>query len=58
MVKSLKLKSGILLDKKSTLYSLSRFRAITHAYYRGVVGAMICYDMTKENTFNNVDKWV
>ena len=25
-----------------------RYRAITHAYYRGAVGAMICYDITKE----------
>ncbi|CAD8052832.1 unnamed protein product [Paramecium sonneborni] len=35
-----------------------KFRAITHAYYRGAVGAMICYDITKEQSFLNVEKWM
>ncbi|CAD8059317.1 unnamed protein product [Paramecium primaurelia] len=35
-----------------------RYRAITSAYYRGAVGAMIIYDITKSLTFENVDKWM
>ena len=31
-----------------------RFRAITHAYYKGALGALIVYDITKANTFENV----
>lgn len=35
-----------------------RFRAITSAYYRGAVGALLCYDITKHSTFENVTKWL
>ena len=34
-----------------------RFRAITNAYYRGAVGAIIVYDLTKSKTFQNIQKW-
>ena len=35
-----------------------RYRAITTAYYREAVGAVIVYDITKEDTFKSVGKWV
>ena len=35
-----------------------RFRTITHAYYRGVSGAVIVYDVTKQETFDNVKFWL
>merc|ERR1712193_177772 len=31
-----------------------RYRAITSAYYRGAVGALLVYDITKEQTFESV----
>ncbi|CAN1278265.1 Ras-related protein RABA4d [Linum perenne] len=31
-----------------------RYRAVTSAYYRGAVGAMLVYDMTKRQSFNIV----
>jgi len=31
-----------------------RFRAITSAYYKGALGALIIYDITKSSTFDNV----
>jgi small GTP-binding protein len=34
-----------------------RYKSITAAYYKGAKGAMIVYDMTRPETFNNVDKW-
>jgi Ras-related protein Rab-11A len=34
-----------------------RYKSITSAYYRGAKGAMIVYDITRTETFNNVDKW-
>jgi small GTP-binding protein len=35
-----------------------RYRAITSAYYRGARGAIIVYDITKQATFSNVQKWL
>jgi len=35
-----------------------RFRAITRGYYKGAVGALVVFDLTKSITFKNVDKWL
>ncbi|KAJ6700450.1 hypothetical protein OIU79_013479 [Salix purpurea] len=35
-----------------------RYRAITSAYYRGAVGALLVYDITKRQTFENVQRWL
>ncbi|KAJ4749052.1 Ras-related protein Rab-11A [Rhynchospora pubera] len=35
-----------------------RYRAITSAYYRGALGAVLVYDVTKTNTFENVKRWL
>ncbi|ERN20467.1 hypothetical protein AMTRI_Chr01g134270 [Amborella trichopoda] len=35
-----------------------RYRAITSAYYRGAVGALLVYDITKPTTFENVGRWL
>ncbi|CAL0311291.1 unnamed protein product [Lupinus luteus] len=35
-----------------------RYRAVTSAYYRGALGAMLVYDITKQQSFDNVARWV
>ncbi|KAG6507631.1 hypothetical protein ZIOFF_032982 [Zingiber officinale] len=43
----------LVLDEISVLY-----RAITSAYYRGAVGALIVYDITRHVTFENLERWL
>lgn len=35
-----------------------RYRAITSAYYRGAVGALLVYDISKRQTYDNVTRWL
>ena len=35
-----------------------KYEAITGAYYKGSKGAFIVYDITRKDTFDNVDKWI
>ena len=35
-----------------------RYRAITSAYYRGAVGALLVYDIAKYASFKNCERWL
>ena len=35
-----------------------RYRAITSAYYRGALGALLVYDVCKSETFEGLHKWL
>lgn len=37
---------------------LERYRAITSAYYRGAVGALLVFDITKHQTYDCVERWL
>jgi len=54
----------ILLDGKKVRLQIwdtagqERFRAITKAYYRSAMGAVLVYDITDKRTFDNIGKWI
>lgn len=35
-----------------------RYRAITNAYYRNAVGALLVYDISKRASFDNIVRWL
>ena len=35
-----------------------RYKAVTSAFYRGSLGALIVYDITKRDTFENCEHWL
>ncbi|KAH9750656.1 ras-related protein RABA2a [Citrus sinensis] len=35
-----------------------RYRAVTTAYYRAALRALLVYDVTKSTTFENVSRWL
>ncbi|KAL7712397.1 GTP-binding protein YPTC4 [Entamoeba marina] len=35
-----------------------RFRSITRSYYRGAVGVILVYDISRRDTFEKIDEWV
>ncbi|KAH7566913.1 hypothetical protein JRO89_XS08G0252100 [Xanthoceras sorbifolium] len=37
---------------------LARYRAVTSAYYRGAVGAMLVYDITRRQSFDHIPRWL
>ncbi|XP_074585170.1 ras-related protein Rab11D-like [Curcuma longa] len=35
-----------------------RYRAVTSAYYRGAVGALLVYDITRRQSFDHIRRWL
>ena len=35
-----------------------RYRSITNAYYRGAEGILIVFDLTKKESFENIENWI
>ena len=52
------------LDEKITKLQIwdtagqESFRSITRIFYRGAHIVFLCYDITREDTFNNVIQWL
>ncbi|ESQ46147.1 hypothetical protein EUTSA_v10000314mg [Eutrema salsugineum] len=54
----------LVIDEKSIKAQIwdtagqERYRAVTSAYYRGAVGAMLVYDITKRESFDHIPRWL
>ncbi|VVB18105.1 unnamed protein product [Arabis nemorensis] len=54
----------LVIDRKSVKAQIwdtagqERYRAVTSAYYRGAVGAMLVYDITRRQTFDHIPRWL
>lgn len=35
-----------------------RYKSITSAYYKGAKGALLVFDLTNKESFDNIDKWL
>ncbi len=56
--KNLNIDNGILRVQIWDTAGQENFRSITRAYYKNSVCALIVYDITKRDTFNNIQTWV
>jgi len=57
-VKSVPVESKIIKAQIWDTAGQERYRAITSAYYRSAVGAMLVYDISKKESFDNIERWL
>ena len=58
MYKTLKINKDIFKIELWDTAGQERYKSITSAYYKGAKGAIIVYDITQEDTFNNIETWI
>lgn len=56
-IKILKIKQNIVKLQIWDTGGQERFKYVSPVYYRGALGALCCYDITKRTTFENLPKW-
>ncbi|KAA8516205.1 hypothetical protein F0562_019384 [Nyssa sinensis] len=56
--RTLTIKSKVIKAQIWDTAGQERYRAVTSAYYRGALGAMLVYDITKRQSFDHVARWV
>ena len=56
--KTLKINKDIFKIEMWDTAGEERYKSITTAYYKGAKGAIIVYDITSEQSFNNIETWI
>ena len=56
--KTLKINKEVIKVEVWDTAGQERYRAITSSYYKGAKGAIMVYDITNEDSFNNVESWM
>lgn len=57
-VKFLKIKQSVCKLQIWDTGGQERFQYVSPIYYRGALGALCCYDITKRASFENIPKWI
>ena len=55
--KTLEVKGKIIKTQIWDTAGQERYRSMASAYYRGATGALLVYDITRSNSFENLEKW-
>ena len=53
-----KIKNNFLKYYSHTQAGQEAFQAITRTYYKGAVGALLVYDITRRETFTHIERWL
>lgn len=56
--KTIELENSVIKAQIWDTAGQERFKSVTSAYYRGAVGCLVVYDVTKFLSFQHVDQWV
>eukprot|EP01017_Pseudomicrothorax_dubius_P043253 TRINITY_DN716_c0_g7_i1.p1 TRINITY_DN716_c0_g7~~TRINITY_DN716_c0_g7_i1.p1 ORF type:complete len:226 (-),score=26.83 TRINITY_DN716_c0_g7_i1:71-748(-) len=57
-IKSLQLDNRLVKLQIWDTAGQEQFKTITSSYYKGAHGFLLCFDLTRQKTFNNVSKWM
>ncbi len=58
IVRTIKVKDQLVKLQVWDTAGQERFRSVTSAYYRGAMGAIVCYDSLDENSFRATETWM
>jgi len=56
--KTISVKNNVIKTQFWDTAGQERYRAITGVYYKGAHGVIIAFDITKIETFRNIEKWI
>ncbi|CAO3696992.1 unnamed protein product [Rhizopus stolonifer] len=56
--KTLKIDNNVIKAQLWDTSGQERYKAITSAFYRGAVGALLVYDITRKSSFDHISQWL
>ncbi|KAI9476134.1 MAG: putative Rab11, partial [Benjaminiella poitrasii] len=56
--KSIEIENSLIKAQIWDTSGQERYKAITSAFYRGAVGALLVYDITRKSSFDHVNQWL
>ncbi|KAI9282650.1 ras family-domain-containing protein [Sporodiniella umbellata] len=56
--KTIKIENSVIKAQLWDTSGQERYKAITSAFYRGAVGALLVYDITRKSSFDHISQWL